>query len=231
MNKKTTIAIAILFIILAAIAGGWFLFAQQPKPAANIQNPAVISGNTATTAATTTLPDQAAGWIVYSTSSEKTTFTFKYPPNFGANVWKPTQWPPKVTLVPKGQDPVAAGCPNLRSETGAVMTGNQGTTTNGTGYSLYEGSDIGAGQLYSEYCYVLEGGQNYSAVIDFIIQSHSACGFDGCGAYCGTQYEDECTNLSREKDIEGPIQQAVDTAMFGAAPARTPKERKLPAAE
>lgn len=233
MNKKTTIVTAILFIILAAIAGGWFLFARS-KPAENIQkNPAVISGNTVATttaAATTTSPNQTAGWIVYTTSSERT-FTFKYPPNFGANVWKPTQWPPKVTLVSKGQDPVLAGCPSLRSETGAAITGNPGATTNGTKYSLYKGSDIGAGQLYSEYCYVVEGGQNYTAVIDFIIQSHSACGFDGCGAYCGTQYEDECANLDRQKDIEGPIQQAVDTAMFGAVPAQAPKERKLPAAE
>jgi hypothetical protein len=56
------------------------------------------------------------------------------------------------------------------------------------------------------------------AVVDFIIHSHTACGFSGCGAYCGTQYENECANLNRQKDIELPIQQMVDTAAFSSMP-------------
>jgi hypothetical protein len=217
MNNKTVI---FFFVALIVIFGIWF-FVMQPKPVPTGQNP----GSTATTTVETPAPDQTAGWLIYT--DEAHGFSFKYPENFGANVWRPTVWPPKVTFASAGQDPLAAGCPNVQSSSGIAVTQKPGTTKSGIAYTLYSGSDVGAGQLYSDYCYVFDGGQGLSSVIDFIIQSHTACGFSGCGAYCGTQYESECTNLNRQKDIEMPLQQMIDTVNFSAPVSVVPESKTI----
>lgn len=40
--------------------------------------------------------------------------TFEYPATLSGNVWRATQWPPKMTVVSPTQDPIALGCPNLQ---------------------------------------------------------------------------------------------------------------------
>ncbi len=65
-------------------------------------------------------------------------FHFSYPKTFGANVWKTTTRPPKLTVVLKNQDALALGCPLLK-ESGIPLH-----TTEGKNYTLYTGSDIGA---------------------------------------------------------------------------------------
>jgi len=197
--------------LLLAIVGIWYFFTIQ-KSGAPTTNPGNNSGETATTTTTNPPVDQTAGWLVYTSSDD--TFSFKYPQTFGANVWRLDQWPPIVTMVATGKDPVALACPDVRSSSGTAVTAKPGTTPSGVAYNLYTGSDVGAGQLYTQYCYVFTGSKGDFAVIDFIIHSHTACGFGGCGAYCGTQYESECTNLNWEKDIQQPIQKMVDTATF-----------------
>lgn len=200
MNKKIALALLIAGVAVAAIV--FFAQKQKPAPAA-----APEGGSTVTAPEN----DPSANWSDYSDG--KFGFAFKYPARFGANVWRPAQWPPMVTVVASGSDPVAVGCPNIQNENGNSSKA-AGNTPKGIEFAYYKGSDIGAGQLYSDYCYVIQSKYDYAAVIDFVIQSHSACGFGGCGAYCGTPYENECMNLNRQADIIMPIQQIIDTFRF-----------------
>jgi len=173
--------------------------------------------------------DATTEWLTY-TDSQKI-FSFKYPANFGANVWSPTQWPPVAVLVDAGQDPVKAGCGEIHDDTGKVPAGTAGKTDMGLAYTMYAGSDAGAGQLYSSYCYVFERGTGGAAAVNFVIKSHTACGFGGCGAYCGTQYEAECTNLNRKAAIEDPIAKMAATFTFdegNTVTANTTAETPIP---
>ena len=226
MDRELNVLIIVLLVIVIVIlAVQIILMAQSSAPSSvgTISAPASGSQGTQTTSnPAQTIPTQtnpAAGWLTYTDS--KNGFSFKYPAAFGANVWRPTQWPPLVTNVSAGQNPTSIGCPNLASESGNAPVPTLGKTASGISYNLYLGSDIGAGQLYSDYCYVIPLAQaGGSAVIDFVIQSHSACGFGTCGAYCGTQYETECLNLNRKLAIETPIQQMVSTFVT-TIPAKT----------
>lgn len=165
-------------------------------------------------------------WRIYTAAGKE--FSFKYQVNFGANVWSPAQWPPLAVLVGAGQDPVAAGCGDIHDDTGNIPAGVAGKTDAGTAYTIYAGSDAGAGQLYSSYCYVFERASGGAAVINFVIRSHTACGFGGCGAYCGTQYETECANLDRKTAIEEPIARMAVTFVFNVAEAAAVPESSVP---
>jgi|GEM_PF-2054595 len=225
MNMAKELGILLIVVLLVAIvflAVGIVSMGEQAK----VMPTTPSSGQTSSTGNTS--PQQnpgqanpAAGWLTFTDG--KNGFSFQYPASFGANVWRPTQWPPKATYVPAGQDPVAVGCPNLQSGSATPPVAAPGKTASGLSYSLYTGSDIGAGQLYSEYCYVImPGSGSGAAVVDFVIQSHSACGFGTCGAYCGTQYESECLSLNRQQAIELPIQQMISTFVWTSVAAQTP---------
>jgi len=198
-------------MLIAAGGGIWFYNARQ-KPTTATQAPGNYSGSAAVPPAEENLPD-ASGWMAYA--DKNSGFSFKYPQKFGANVWHPVQWPPAITVIAAGQDPIATGCPKL-NENSTKQIGEPGATANGTKVTLNTGSDIGAGQLYSEYCYIFDNNKGSLAVIDFIIQSHTGCGFGGCGAYCGTEYEKECQNLDRKTEIGTTIMQIIETASFEA---------------
>lgn len=95
---------------------------------------------------------------------------FFYPTTFGANVWRVDQRPPVVSVVPAGKDALAVGCPLLQNA-GIPLNKREGKI-NDVAYTLYTGSDIGAGTLYTSMCYVFSGKEN-NYVIDFEIRSHS----------------------------------------------------------
>ena len=223
MNKTSVIlggTVAVLVAFLGFV--GYMLIKKQASPTGDkaTQNQDQGQGRAddqGQTQAEESQGDAMAGWLTY-TDSQKV-FSFKYPASFGANVWQPTQWPPAAVLVGAGQDPVAVGCGDIHDNSGKAPQGAAGKTSAGLDYKMYAGSDIGAGQLYSSYCYVFGRSSGGAAVINFVIKSHSACGFDGCGAYCGTQYEAECTDLDRKAAIEDPIAKMAATFVFNEASA------------
>ena len=215
MNKNNIVLVlAAAVLIIGSIA----VIAITKKKATVNPDGSTPSGSEVSSPSVVTNPepvDPTAGWLTYT--NPQGIFSFKYPADFGANVWKPEPWPPVAVNVAAGQDPLAAGCPDIHDETGKIPAASPGKTTGGVSYSLYLGSDIGAGQLYSSYCYVFANNNGSTAVIDFVIRSHSACGFGGCGAYCGTQYESECTDLDRKTAIADPIQRMANTFIFTGA--------------
>jgi hypothetical protein len=134
---------------------------------------------------------------------------FQYPKNFSGNVWAPIVRPPILTIVSNPQNPIENGCPDLK-DTNYSLEKTIGQTNNGLKYFLYRWEDVGAWSLYSLYCYVIQGKTDYY-VFDFAIRSHSGCWKGQCGAYCETQFEQECKDLNRLKDIENPIREIVST--------------------
>jgi hypothetical protein len=123
-------------------------------------------------------------------------------------VWHPRSWPPAVTIVAAGEDPVAKGCPDSGPD--AVKTS---ITENGVPFTLLTSSDAGAGSLYEDRCYYASHG-NATYVVDIVIWSHLGCGGGECGAYCGTRYEQECTSLDRDKEIKQPLDLIASTFRF-----------------
>ena len=124
---------------------------------------------------------------------------FNYPKTFSGNIWRPLSWPPVVKVVPLGQDPISVGCPDIKN---IVMQSwsIQGKTNSGLIYHVYQWSDVGAGQLYSLYCYVIQWNANYY-VFSITIHSTNGCGNNNCWPYCGTPYEQECKDFDSMKEI------------------------------
>jgi len=151
--------------------------------------------------------DQTAGWQTYGNPE----FSFKYPEIFGANVWRPVFWPPTTTVVSINEDPLLKGCGDLQSNSPAIK--EQKITINNLDFTLYTASGAGAGNLYSNYCYITVKDQKYY-IVYFLINSHTGCYQGGCGAYCGTQYEQECRNFDLSRDVEKPIGTIMSTFNF-----------------
>lgn len=179
INKKLIAIVVVVLIVV--VVGIYFLISANNK---NSVSP---------------IP---SGWKMYS--DKENGFSFNYIEKFGANVWHTMEWPPRVTVITNGEDPVKTGCPNL-SLSDSNPASVSGKATNGAPYTLFQSSGVGAGQLYSFYCYVFT--QNTKKIVlDFEIQSANGCGNDNCGPYCSTQFENECRTLDFTKDIETPIQ-------------------------
>lgn len=199
---KTNVKYLFIIIIVAIFAGGITMGTFKLMKCPFWWPSAVINQTTG---------DETAGWQTYK--NETYGFTFKYPENFGANVWKPLFWPPTTTVVSISEDPVAKGCPDFPLS----YLGTQGATQktvkiNNIDYALYWASDGAAGSSYNSYCYVTKKDQNYY-LISFVIRTTNGCG-DNCGPYCGTQYETECRNFDFSKDVEIPIRKIMFTFRF-----------------
>ena len=136
-------------------------------------------------------------------------FKFQYPGTFGADVRHATNRPPKVMLIPTNEDPVALGCPLLKNS-GDPLSTSTGKTQYGVSFTLYTWWDAGAWSLYSSYCYVMQGKNNFY-VVDFEIRSHTGCENGQCGAYCETQFEQECRAFDLARDVEKPIKTIIST--------------------
>ena len=147
------------------------------------------------------------GWQTYVNAASG--FSFSYPSRFSGNVWRPTtNWPISVVIVPlQSQNAVSAGCPDMTNASEQLST-LRGKTNEGLPYDLYQKSDVGAGQLYLLYCYIVHGENNYY-VFGFTIHSTNGCGGGNCWPYCGTPNEQACKDLDKVKDIEGPLNQIV----------------------
>lgn len=136
-------------------------------------------------------------------------FEFKYPEVFGETVWKPESWPPAVKVFPKQNFSIQKACSGDFSLDSEPKASGEGVVGGGA-YTLYKSSGVGAGTLYSDFCYVIPSKEKYY-VLDFLIRSHTGCENGGCGAYCETQFETECRKLDRNRDIEKPIQDIVSS--------------------
>jgi hypothetical protein len=218
-NNKGFAPILIILIIAGVLAGGiyYFLKNKTSQPVACTQEAKICPdgstvgrvGPNCQFAECPSVTDEAAGWKTYLDS--KNEFEFKYPENFGANVWRPVFWPATTTVVSANEDPVAKGCGDLQSNSPAINS--QKVIINNIDFTLYTAGDAGAGNLYSNYCYVTTKNQKYY-VIYFLINSHTGCYQGGCGAYCQTQYEAECRNFDLARDVEKPIGVMMSTFQF-----------------
>lgn len=144
-------------------------------------------------------------WIEYEDSENN--FKVKYPGTFGGNVWRAQFWPPQVVVLDSKLDIIDKGC--VYAEMGRDYTKEKIIIKNRE-FLLFKSSDAGAGSLYNGYCYVFENNEKYYA-INFLIWSHAGCGEEQCGAYCQTQFETECQNLDRIRDIQQPMEKIVST--------------------
>jgi len=148
-----------------------------------------------------------------SVPTDRLTYTgngiiFSYPKTFGANVWRAVTRPPTVTIVPAGKDPIALGCPKLKES--SMITESWLWRSNNIHYDFYQGEDVGAGSRYTSICYIFSWNTvNY--VLNFEIHSHLGCVNSGCGAYCGTQFEQECRNFDLIRDVETPIEKMISS--------------------
>jgi hypothetical protein len=161
-----------------------------------------------------TLDECDADWKIYSDA--KNNFQYKYPANLavGANVWRMEFWPAKTAVFATSGNPIIKGCPDLSSngETGKALI-MQKVTLNGIDFSYATSSDVGAGQLYTTYCYLTQKNSKYYA-LEFVSHSHTGCFAGECGAYCGTANEQECRNFDLKRDVEIPIRAVVLTFSF-----------------
>lgn len=150
------------------------------------------------------------GWV--TVREQVLGYSFSHPAKLGGNVWNAVEWPPAVTVMPAGQDPLKSGCRAFASGTGGAETlvkKGEGEAVNAT-YVRYEGSGVGAGNLYQEYCYEVKGAER-SYVVDVVIRSHTGCGDGQCGAYCDTPNEKECRELDRRAAYEEPLEKMLGT--------------------
>jgi hypothetical protein len=192
---STTLGILIILLVVVALGGGIYTWQQR-----NFSNET-----------TEPVPNEFEGWQTYTNSQYG--FEFKYPENFGANVWRPFFWPPTTTVVSINEDPVAKGCPDFPiSALGTPGATQELAKINNIDWTLYKAADGAAGSSYNSYCYVTKKDQNYY-VISFVIRTTNGCG-QNCGPYCGTQYEQECLSFSLLKDVETPIKNIVFTFKF-----------------
>jgi len=148
-----------------------------------------------------------AGWVTYADPNGQ--FSYQYPSVFGAHVWQAQFWPPKVTV--SASTAMQTVCPDMSNASGNLV---QATVKLGmTQFTKYTASDAGAGQLYTWYCYVTTNKQKTYGV-EFVIHSHIGCQQGQCGAYCATQYEQECRNFDLQRDVATPVQEIVSTFTF-----------------
>lgn len=194
MNKRGLTLVSLLvglLVVVVFISGILYLW----------QSSALAPGETSTST--------PIGWSVYMDPEKR--FSFMYPDSFGSTVWRvTTHWPPAPKVFATSTEAaILAGCPQLESPR-ATSTG---VTTTGDTYTIYKSSGVGAGSLYANSCFVFEKG-NEQYVGNILIQSHTGCGNDQCGAYCGTPNEAECRAQDYKKDIEKPIKEIINSFSF-----------------
>jgi len=162
-------------------------------------------------------PDITAGWQIYKSTIDENIINspknieFKYPKDFLGATWRTEVWPPTVKFVNGNSNPITA-CGNKISALGENAPFKE-EQINNMKFEVYTSSDVGAGQLYSDYCYIYTIGY-WSYVIDFSIHSTNGCGNGNCGPYCGTSNEQACKNFDMQKEVIAPIEQIVSTFKF-----------------
>ncbi len=218
-NKGISSTLVLLIVLAVAVIGGcvaYYFVVINPKQGsvactmeAKVCPDGTAVGRTGPNCEFAQCPDQTSGWKTYTNTQYG--FAFKYPEIFSGVTWSPIVWPPYATSLDKGVDPTKACGADISRQ--AQNGPRKNETINGMNFVVYESNDVGAGQLYSEYCYILdENNKNY--VIDFLIHSTSGCGNGNCGPYCGTENEQACKNFDIQKEIIQPIEEIISTFKF-----------------
>jgi hypothetical protein len=162
-----------------------------------------------------TMEECDADWKIYSDA--KNNFQYKYPSDLaaGANVWTMQFWPAKTAVFATSGDPIIEGCPDFESDNSNIknFSAMEKITLNDIVFSYATSSGVGAGQLYTTYCYLTQKDAKYYA-LEFVSHSHTGCFAGECGAYCGTPNEQECRNFDLKRDVEMPIKTIVSTFNF-----------------
>jgi hypothetical protein len=187
MNKKTLSLIGIILVILGVVLFIVGIMVSKNKPSGN-EN------------ATST--DETSGWFSYTDIEGR--YEIKYPETFGANVWHANKWPPKVYILTSTQNPEWDLCPN------ETNTEEKQVKINGYDFKVFKNSDIGAGSMYTTYCYTTQIEKSTYTVL-FSIWSAAGCGQGNCGPYCDTPNEEECKTLDRTKEMDEPIEKIMST--------------------
>lgn len=189
--KKINIILIIIIVIIFAV-GGYFIYQKLSLP--KTQMPTV---------------DQTAGWETYTNAQYG--FELKYPETFSDAVWRAQTWPPSVAVSDITTAPITS-CSTDISASGPNSS-QKNETINNMNFVVYTGSDAGAGQLYTDYCYVLKTNNKYYA-INFVIHSTDGCGNGNCGPWCGTPNEQACKTFDMQKEVVQPIETIVSTFKF-----------------
>ncbi len=199
LPKKVLIIVIIVGIILLVGSFLAYQYVWSPNKEAKTQK-GLTQNNTG---------DEYAGWETYK--SETDHVELRYPETFSGAVWNDENWPPTVKVLNSSDDPIKDCGENIYAP-GQVVP-RESKTINNLTYTIYEGSDVGAGNLYSDHCYVLNKDDKYY-VVDFVIHSINGCGNGNCGPVCGTNRENACKNFDMIKEIEQPIENIVSTLRF-----------------
>ena len=218
MKKVTGIFILIILLVILCTIG-YFIFERYMiglKPVACTTEAKICPdgssvGRIAPNCDFAPCPDISAGWETYKDVVNG--IEMKYPATFAGAVWRAQTWPPTVSVL-SGKENADEACSQISS--GSIpftFIANKNIGSNS--FALLENSDAGAGQLYTDYCYVLSGSKvtqssrNY--VINFVIHSTNGCGSGNCGPYCGTPNEQACKNFDMQKEVVVPIEQVIST--------------------
>lgn len=182
MTKKQLSILAIVIIII--LGGAAYAAYYWPK-----KSPA------------NSTPDYAKNWETYSDNE----LEFKYSKDFGAEIWRAFEWPPKA-ITAQTQPEILKNC--FPDYLGVGLQPKKAEINN-INYDLYELSDAAAGSTYTTYCYTTQKDQKYYA-LRFVMRYTSGCG-ESCGPYCGTPQENVCRNFNKAEEVEKPIKQIVAT--------------------
>ena len=194
--KKSNIVLTIVVIFIVVVVAGYFLYIKlTPQKVQAPSQPPVA--------------DFTAGWKTYTDALNGV--QLKYPATFSGATWRAQTWPPLVSVIAGDKDSKQACGQNIFSPPNPVLQTNK--TINSINFVVYEGSDVGAGQLYSDYCYVLSRNNKYYS-INFLIHSTNGCGNGNCGPWCGTSNEQACKKFDMQKEVVQPIEKIVSTLKF-----------------
>jgi hypothetical protein len=212
MNLKKIISLITVLLAIFSMAVGAFLYnyfihKNNNQVACTMEAKICPDGSsvsrTGPNCEFTTCPDITTNWKTYNGNG----FELKYPEIFTGTTWRAENWPLVVSKL-NGKMTIDEACGQTSSTGPSIF--NSISTSDVNNFVLLVSSDVGAGQLYTDYCYV-QNINNYNYVIHFLIHSTNGCGNGNCGPYCGTSNDQACKNFDMQKEIVQPIENILST--------------------
>ncbi len=155
-----------------------------------------------------TVTDQTVGWKTYHDSANG--FSFQYPESFNSKYASLQSIPPKVVVSSSKTSINENGCYAIPNS--PMPQKDSQITTNRMNFCLSESSDVGAGQLYTDYYYTVFKNAMY-VTVDYTIHTPN-----GCSAYIGVEPQyTECSDFLKNHYTDlvlQPIQKSISTLNF-----------------